>query len=78
MTSEQAKELLDGCANKIGEHFDAVQILATRMVGEKTHSLYRGVGNWHARQGMAHEFIVSEVASEHAVEIAKRLGPESS
>jgi hypothetical protein len=69
MTDEEHERLLEDCASMLGEHFDAVQILACVTVGGLTKCVKRGTGNWYARQGMAHEFIEMEKAQEIAVQI---------
>lgn len=75
MTAEAAAQLLQDAAHRLGEHFDAVQILASRTEGGRTFCSKRGVGNWYARQGMAHEFINEDVAQENAVQLAQALNP---
>lgn len=40
-----------------------------------TNCMKRGAGLWHARQGMAHEFINEDMAQEQAVQIASRINP---
>lgn len=77
MTKEQAGELLEKTAEMLGEHFDAVQILATRHIDAQTHYIARGAGNWYARQGMAHEFINTDINQDVARQIAERLEPRS-
>lgn len=73
MTNEEANKIIGEAAAKLGEHFDAVQILASwNEEGISTMSS-RGCGNWYARQGMAHEFITSDLAQDAAVQIAERL-----
>ena len=61
MTKEQAMELVEATAAKLGEHFDAVQIMVSWLSwpadGGGTNLINRGCGNWYARQGMAHELI---------------------
>jgi hypothetical protein len=68
-----ATEILDLHAQAIGEHFENVQIMVTWNEGGITKSCFRGVGNWHARQGMAHEFINMDIAQENAKQIASEL-----
>lgn len=73
MDAAKAQEILERAATQLGEHFDAVQILATWSEAGVTHSIPRGAGNWYARQGMAHEFINQDVAQENAKQIADRI-----
>ena len=60
-------------AAKLGEHFDAVQILASWNDGGLSYCIKRGSGNWYARQGMAHEFINADMAQEQARQIAEAM-----
>jgi hypothetical protein len=68
-------ELADSCVARLLEHCDAVQIMMTgsRNGGDQCWSLARGGGNWYARQGLAHEFITSDVAMENARQIGMVL-----
>jgi hypothetical protein len=75
MTGTEAEKLLEETAAKLGEHFDAIQILGTWSEDGLTKCSKRGVGNWYARQGMAHEFINADLAQENAREIAEQLNP---
>jgi hypothetical protein len=59
-----------------GEHFSSVQILASWPIdGGGTRASKWGVGDWYARQGMAHAFINTEQAEELSDQIAKKLDP---
>jgi hypothetical protein len=78
MTGPEAEERLAAAAAALGEHFDAVQILGSWTDAGHTLCSKKGVGNWYARQGMAHEFINEDVALEQAVAIARRLNPPES
>lgn len=58
MTEEQIAQVLDQHANQLSERLGGpVQILVSFEVRHGTASYYRGIGNWHARLGMAHDFI---------------------
>lgn len=73
-TPDQLAELIDDAAHKLMEHFEAVQILVTYPDQQGgSCRLFRGRGNWYARQGMAHEFIQADRAQTEAHEIAKIL-----
>lgn len=75
MTAQEAEKMLEEFAAKIGEHFEAVQILASwTEKGISMHSK-RGSGNWYARLGMCHEFINTNKADDQAVLIAEKLTP---
>lgn len=53
-----------------------MQILASRPVdGGGTAFTKWGVGDWYARQGMAHAFIDSEQAEELSNQIASKIDP---
>ena len=53
-----------------------IQVLATWNSGGNSHSVHTGVGNWYARQGLAHEFINADVAQENARQLAERINPD--
>lgn len=74
--NEKVAAAVEKALHDVGEHFEAVQILATRTVEGATHYIFKGVGNWHARMGMAAEFVNGEVAKENAQQIAEHLKPE--
>lgn len=78
MTFKEAETILEDTAAKLGEHFEVVQIMASWPAGEGkgTACSKRGIGNWYARQGMAHDFIQSNAARENAAEIAAAIKPE--
>ncbi len=41
----------------LGEHFASVQIMVSNNEDGNTYGIFRGCGDWYARQGLAHEFI---------------------
>lgn len=53
---------LSGCANSLIEHFDSVQVFATRHDPEQggTVQFQIGKGNWFARFGQVREWMVYE------------------
>lgn len=55
-------ELLEAHAARIMEHFDSVQIVATRFDGEsQTTDVFRaGGGNYYARLGSMKEWLINE------------------
>jgi len=76
MTKEEANELLARTASALGEHFGAVQILASMPIsGGGTRAFKYGCGDWYARQGLAHAFINSDQADELSTQIAEKLDP---
>lgn len=78
MSEEQNEQLLRECAERLGEHFDAVQILVSWNEEGLSKMRKMGAGNWYARQGMAHEFINADIAQENAHQIAEKLSPPDS
>lgn len=75
MTNEEAEKLLQDTANRLGEQFDAVQIMATWHEGGITKCTRRGCGNHYARIGMAREFLNADYQIDQAHEIASRIEP---
>ncbi len=77
MDRQQVSAHIASIASQLGEHFDAVQILATRMApeGGGTERFACGSGNWYARQGMAQHFIKMDEADTLSVEIGRKLEP---
>ena len=74
MTTGEAEYLLAKFAAALGEHFEAVQILATWRDGDLTHTRHSGNGNWNARMGMCHEFIVDDEAKTTAYRVKQETG----
>lgn len=75
MDLENPKEWLEDKLAEIAEHFECVQILATWEHERNTESVATGIGNWYARQGLAHEFIGLDRAQENAHALKKVLPP---
>ena len=68
--AKNAREAIKKALEILGEHFDAVQILASQETEKRETVLAAwGVGNWYARQGMAHEFIETQKARNFAWEM---------
>lgn len=67
---------LQSITRNLGEHFDAVQILVSFTEDGATQIWRPGCGNWHTRQGMAHNFIDADKTQDQAKEIAKAIHPE--
>lgn len=63
-TPEHDLELLQKSVAGLMEHFDTVQIFATRYHGPSkgTRSITHGAGNYYARQGAVREWIVEDDA----------------
>jgi hypothetical protein len=73
MTREEAEKLIQTTAQKLGEHFDAVQIMVSWTENGATYCSKRGCGSWYARQGMAHEFIQQDIANDNARIMAEHM-----
>ena len=76
MSDIEINKVVEKTLHDLGEHFEHVQLLMTRTVEGSTHTVFKGVGNWHARFGMAHEFINKDVAQENANQLAQQIKPE--
>ena len=76
MDKQQATDMIERLAASIGEHFDAVQIMVSWVDEGSTCAVSKGTGNFYARLGLAHEFILLDAAKEQAIEIAERLNPD--
>lgn len=74
MDRKQADELLTRAIDNIREHFDDVQVFATR-VDENglTESMTRGKGNFYARLAMADEFVSRSKAHQAAYEMLQLM-----
>ena len=80
MNEASARQMLDQMASKLGEHFEAVQIMVTWQENGQTFGLKRGVGNWYARIAMAQEMVSVDrscyMASELSLVISKPEPPD--
>jgi hypothetical protein len=76
MTASEAERICEDAVAKLGEHFEAIQIMVSWTEPDGTLCVRRGGGNWYARQGMAHDFINSDKAQTEAREIAQQLDRE--
>lgn len=62
-TEDQDMERVQNAINQLSEHFDAVQIFASRHEAEiedGTISLNLGSGNWFARYGQVRNWIIKQ------------------
>ncbi len=75
MTNQELEQMLEGICKNLGEHFDAVQIMATFHDDGTTKCLKRGFGNHYARIGMARELLNTDFQSDQAGYIAEKLDP---
>lgn len=73
LTNRQAIDEVRAAVERLGEHFEAVQVLVSWNNASESFNIYNGCGNWFARQGMAHDFINKDVAQEQAMQIGDQL-----
>lgn len=73
MSRDEAVKLLEETVARIGEHFEAAQILVTWSEEGDCHFVGRGNGNAYARVAMARELIKQWDAQTSATEIARAL-----
>ncbi len=76
ITHEEANKMLDEVLEKIGEHFEAVQILASNSDASGTRSYSRGCGNFFARIGTAQRFLKIDESEDAAHVLSKILNDE--
>lgn len=63
MTPDEQQDFIQKHAGQIAEHFDCIQILASRLNDRgDTEVVAMGSGNWYARLGMAREMLDRETA----------------
>ncbi len=60
MSEDSDTARLEAAINSLSEHFDTVQIFATRHESEGTVHVSRGCGNWFARFGHVSEWCTRE------------------
>lgn len=75
MTKEEIDAICMPFMEKLGEHCDSIQLLATWTEEGNTHRYKFGTGNWYARRGLAMEFIEQDQAQTAAKEISDALQP---
>lgn len=77
MTSTEARSKIDKFLIELTEHLPSAHIEVLVSFNEEglTKSFHTGIGNWHARQGLAHEFIQADIAQENARQISERMAP---
>ena len=66
MDADKDMEMLQKALDALGEHFDSVQIFATRHDSGGsggTIGVKRGCGNWFARYGQVREWMIQEEQS---------------
>lgn len=75
ISPEEQEGLVQRHIDALMEHFEAVQIMVSSTVPDGTSNIFKGGGNWFARQGMAHDFIRQDKARTDAREISKVIEP---
>lgn len=77
-TPDAKVKLVEQALKTIMEHFDCVQFLGSYECPNDggTINIYRGKGNWYARQGMAHDFLARDQAQTQAHEL-KHVLPQN-
>lgn len=65
--------IIEQALRLLGEHFDHVQLLVSWDADSETRFIHSGCGNWYARQGMAHQFINSDMAQNVGHEVAEAM-----
>lgn len=78
MTENQESEMdriIERFLEELGEHCDAVQVMASWNEEGRTYATVVGSGNWYARQGMARQFINTDQAQTNAREISEAINP---
>jgi hypothetical protein len=63
MTREQRRSRIEQLTDQLSELLDAVQVLGAELMPDgRTNTILTGRGLWHARQGLAQEFIETSQA----------------
>ena len=64
MNNDEMLKIIEGYCSKLMEHFDSVQIFATKYEGEKevTRNIANGKGNWFSRIGQITDWLNKEKA----------------
>ena len=83
MKTEEAEKICEEAAERVGEHFDSVLVLASWTCGDKETELAFGLsGNFFTCKGMAHDFLETasheDLASKLADAIADKEGYDDS
>lgn len=68
--SDEPHKLLEQVTNILIEHFDAVQIVATRVTPEGTQAFECGAGCWYSRTGAIDEWL--DMKRNYANRMAQR------
>lgn len=75
MVTPEDQQLVQRALEIVSEHFDCVQLLASRQLDnfKGTERVFVGRGNWFGRKGMCHDFLEMDNQIETAKEIASKL-----
>lgn len=60
MDRAQNEALIDKALDTLGEHFEAIQIIATDSDGGGSLYVARGRGNFYARKGAVHQWLEND------------------
>ncbi len=72
MSREDQIKLVEYHVRQLNEHFEAVQIMVCGLRDDGgTEQIFSGRGLWHARTGLAHEFLQRDDARNRADETVK-------
>ncbi len=69
MKADEANKILTEASRKLGEYFDAVQIVASWVEEDDTNYVEAGCGNKFARQRMAEKFLTDSESDEDIEQI---------
>lgn len=73
MSDLERHKVIKAITAQLAEHFEHIQVLVSWNENQETHCIKTGVGNWYARQGMAHAFITEDVAQENARQVSDAI-----
>lgn len=75
MTKDEATKMLDDVLDRLGEHFDSVQIVCTLVDDRMTSHFHRGSGDFFARRGAADKWLRDD-ESEDSTYVKVRIESE--
>ena len=77
LSCQERDALLQAAADRLSEHFDTVQIIATSMLDKgATQMNARGAGNMYARLASARTFVENDHIESQAWEMARQMKKE--
>lgn len=75
MTADEFTAICEQFFDRLGEHADSIQVLATFHDSTGTTCRKRGTGNWYSRQHAAREFTQEDQAKTAAIEMREVMKP---